>query len=280
MTIRIVTDSACDLPPELVAEYDIAVVPVHVNIGDRSYTDGVDITRAEFYTNLPSYNPPPLTAAAAPGVFTELYEQLTADGADEILSIHVASSLSAFVNSAQVGADSAESARVSVFDSRSVSIGQGFQVLHAVELARRGLSMAEIVARLTERRARTFVYAAFDTLEYLRRGGRVNFAQAGLGALLRIKPILKIYDGEVISADRVRTWKRVPGQLMKILDQLGPLEQLAVVHTNAEEKARELIDQLDVYFPAGSRRICAWVGPGIGAHAGPGALGFACVTHT
>jgi DegV family protein with EDD domain len=278
MTIQIVTDSTCDLPPHIVEQYAITVVPLHVNIGDRTFLDGVEISRETFYTNLHDYTPPPQTSAAAPGVFTETYEQVLAAGASAILSIHVADGLSATVNAAQVGADALPDADIVIFDSESVSMGLGLLVLSAAEMVANGLPMSQIVAELTERRARTYVFAAFDTLEYLRRGGRVNFAQAGLGALLRLKPILKVYGGAVISADRVRTWKRVPGQLMTILDKLGPIEKLAVVHTHAQERADELIELLDAYFPADSDRICAYVGPAIGTHAGPGAVGFACIT--
>jgi DegV family protein with EDD domain len=278
MTIRIVTDSTADLPIEIAAAHNIEVAPAYINIGDKGYIDGVDLTRREFYENLATYDPPPTTAAASSGTFAEIYGQLSAEGATEIISLHLATELSGFMNSARLGAESAESVPVHVIDTRTISMGVGLQAIAAAEAAAAGATCAEIIAMLTDMQSRTWVYAAIDTLEFLRRSGRISLTEAGIGTLLRIKPIVKVTDGTVTTAERVRTRKRVPGHLKQLLTDMGAVEHVAILHTNALDRVQELKTDLQPLFPAGYDAIIAEVGPGIGAHVGPNGLGFACIT--
>jgi DegV family protein with EDD domain len=276
MPIKIVTDSACDLPEDIVAQYGITVVPLYINLANRGYLDEIEITREEFYRQLPDYDPPPTTAAPSPEMFCQVYEKLAAQGATEILSIHMSISLSATVNTAMLCAAEKRSVPVTVFDSRQLSLGTGFLVATAAQAAAEGRSMQDIVALLEEQTLRTHVFAALDTLEYLKRSGRMNAAVAGIGGLLRIKPLLKMHNGNP-TVERVRTNNGATRRLVDLLSALAPLEQVAVVHTHAPDKADYVRRQAEHLLPAGN----VWsvdITPVIGANIGPGAVGFACVT--
>jgi DegV family protein with EDD domain len=276
MSTRIVTDSTCDLPEELVAEHDITVVPLYINAGSQSYLDGVDISRQELYERLPEYDPPPTTAAPGPETFRQAYERLAAEGATEILSIHISISLSNILEVAQLAAKETSAIPVTVLDSRQLSMGLGFLVLAAARAAAAGRAMGEIVAQLKEQISRTHVFAALDTLEFLRRSGRMNWAMAGLGSLLQIKPLLKMYDGDPTS-ERIRTSGRAARRLIELVSEVSPMEKLALVHTNAAERAKALWDKARHLFPQIDDPLSVEVTPVIGAHIGPGAVGFACV---
>lgn len=276
MTIKIVTDSTCDLPHSVIDELGITVVPLFINFGDRGYRDGVDISRAEFYARLPQSNPLPTTAAPGHEVFKQTYDRLAADGATEILSIHISESLSATYSVAQVAAQETSSVRVTAFDSRQLSLGTGFIVEEAARAARDGCSMAEIIERVNGLIPRIHVFAALDTLEFLKRSGRVSSIVAGLGGLLQMKPILKMYDGKADS-DRVRTRSRAIGQLVNLLSQCSPLERVAMVHTHAFTPAEEIRQLIEPMLP--TKDIWSLdITPVIGTHIGPGAVGFACVS--
>jgi DegV family protein with EDD domain len=277
MPVRIVTDSTCDLPEETIAQHDIRVVPLYVNVGDQSYLDGVQLSREAFYTQLPDYAVPPTTSVPGPDVLRGLYEELADEGATEIVSIHIAESLSAFVNTARMAAQATQAVPVTVFDGGQITTGTGLIALAAAKAAAEGQSAAEIVDQLKDLRRRTHAFAALDTLEFLRRSGRLSRLQFGLGALLSVKPLLKMHDGQV-DMERVRTNNRSIERLIGLVEALGPLEDLAVVHTNAAEKAKALRQQARHLFPTGADPLFAWVTPVIGAHVGPGAVGLVAVT--
>ncbi|MEM7113476.1 MAG: DegV family protein [Chloroflexota bacterium] len=277
MSIKIVTDSACDVPTELAAALDITIIPVYVNIGQESYRDGIDISRQEFYENLYSYPTPPTTAAPATGSFTEAYERLAANGATEILSLHIASNLSNTFNAARLGAEAAENANVTLFDTQQVSMGGGMLVLLAAEAAAKGKSMAEILQMLEDRVPKTRIFGMLDTLESLRHSGRVSWATFGFGTLLQIKPLMVVANGEVDAVARVRTKKRALKQLLQMVEDFSPFERLAIVHVNAAELVADLQDQTQHLFPAGYEPIITELTPAIGAHFGLGAIGFACI---
>ena len=183
MTIRIVTDSTCDLPEEIAAQLGITIVPLYINFGGESYLDGVDLSREAFYARLPDCDPPPTTAMPGPQMFLKAYEKLSDEGATEILSVHISKSLSAVVDTAHLAAREA-STPVTVFDSGLLSLGLGFLVQAAAEAAAQGRPMDEIIALIKEQRRRTHVFAALDTLEFLRRSGRMNRVMATLGKLV------------------------------------------------------------------------------------------------
>lgn len=278
MSIRIVSDSTCDIPEETAAEYGITVIPAYVNIGDASYLDGVELSRSDFYAILPDLHSPPTTAAPSPGSFTESYNRLADEGATEILSIHVAASLSAMLNAARVGADATDAVKVTLFDSQQVTMGLGLLAISAAQDAADGCTMEEIVARLEKRVKRTYVLGMLDTLEYLRRSGRVNWAQFGIGTVLRIKPLVKVHLGEVDMADKVRSSKRAMQRFLALAGELGPLETASLLYIGADdEKLQSFREQTKLLVPAGRPPLEVELTPALGAHIGPGGLGIACI---
>jgi DegV family protein with EDD domain len=276
MSIRIVTDSTCDLPEAAVAEYGITVVPLYINIGDQGYLDGVELSRQEFYERLPDYDPPPTTATPGPEQFRQVYETLAAEGATEILSIHISESLSATVGMARLGAQATKAVPVTVFDSGSLSLGTGFLVLAAAKATAEGRSIDEIIPLLEEQGSRTHVFAALDTLEFLRRSGRMNRAMAAVGSWLQMKPLLRMHDGNSM-AEKVRTSEAAVKRLVSLLSDLVPLEQVALVHTHALDRAADLLDRVRHLLPEGEV-LSVDITPVFGVHLGPGAIGFSCVT--
>jgi DegV family protein with EDD domain len=276
MPIRIVTDSTCDLPRSLLDEYGIISVPLYINVGENSYLDGKDLSREEFYRRLPDYESHPTTAVPSPAMFGQVYDDLKMEGAIEVLSIHISASLSAVADVARVAAREEESISVTVFDSRQLSMGMGFLVLAAARAATEGRTVEEIVSLLEEQISRTHVFAALDTLEFLRRSGRMNAVMAGLGSVLQIKPLLTMYDGRP-GAERVRTRRRATRRLIALLEQCRPVEQVALVHTHAPERAEHILQQARHLLPE-VEVLSVDITPVIGAHIGPNAVGFACVT--
>ena len=277
MSIRIVTDSTCDLPDHIVKDHGITVVPLYINVGQDSYLDGVELSHQEFYHNLPSYGVFPTTSVPGPGVFVRTYEKLAAEGATEILSIHIAQTLSNVVNSARLGAEELPSLPVTLFDSGQLTLGVGLQAIAASKAAAAGKPMREIVSLLESMSVRSHTMAALDTLEFLRRSGRLSRFQSSLGSLLSLKPILRMHAGDM-DMERVRTRRRAVERVMEMVEELGPLEDLAVVHTGAPERAKELYERARHLFPKQGRPLFGEVTPVIGAHIGPGAVGFVAMT--
>jgi DegV family protein with EDD domain len=275
MAVRIVTDSTCDLPAETVEQYGINVVPLYINVGKQGYLDGIDISREQFYKNLPLFPEHPTTAVPSPQKFRAIYDSLADEGADEVLSIHISSSLSAVVNVASVAAKETASVPVTVFDSQQLSLGTGFMVETAARLAAAGAAANEIVAQLSEQIKRSYVFAALDTLEFLRRSGRMNGFMANLGAILQIKPILTMYAGSP-STEKVRTRDKAMRRLFEMLKEIGAVERIAIVHANALERVAELRSLAASLLP-GMEIMAVDITPVIGAHIGPGAFGFAVV---
>ncbi len=276
MAIRIVTDSTCDLPQATIDRYGITVLPVHINFGRQSILDGVEITRAEFYERLLTDNLAPTTAAPGVDVFKRAYEKLERAGATEILSIHIAASLSAITDVARMAAKEYHGAAVIVVDSQQLSMGVGFVVEAAAQAAAEGLPLRDVLARIEERIERTQVFAALDTLEYLKRSGRMNGVIAGIGSLLQLKPILRMVRGKA-SAERVRTGARAMARLVEILQQASPVEQAVLLHAHAPERAELLHAQARAWLPAGPLASVE-ITPVIGAHIGPRAVGLAVVS--
>ena len=274
--IRIVADSTCDLPDELVNEFNINIVPLYINFGDQGYLDGIEISRQEFYQRMPDASPMPTTATPGVDMFRQAYDRMAEEGATQVLSIHVSVNLSATVNVARTAAEATTSVPVTVYDSRQLSLGMGYLVLAAAQAARDNKSMDEIISTLDELNTRTYVFAALETLEYLQRSGRMSSVVASLGNILRIKPILKMHEGDP-TGERVRTYDRALKRLIKLVQDLGSLERLDLVHTNAPDKAEQLHQQSLHLFPEGSEVLSVDVTPALGANIGPGVVGFACI---
>lgn len=275
MSLRIVTDSTCDLPASVIEQYKIKVAPLYINIGKESYRDGVDISRTEFYTNLADYHRHPTTGTPGIDLFKNLYGEAAAEGAEQVLSIHISESLSATMNVAKTAALDFSEIPVTVLDSRQLSLGGGFVVERAAQMAAAGNSLDDILAALDDQIKRTHVFAALDTLEFLKRSGRMNRFVTGIGSLLQLKPILTMYDGKPGSEQR-RTRTRALAQVRQMMQQLQPFERTALVHTNAAEEAEELRQSVTELLPAGEM-YSEDITPVIGAHIGPGAVGFAVV---
>jgi len=276
MPVRIVTDSTCDLPDETIARYGICVVPLYINVGQQGYLDGIEMTRKEFYEKLPTFPVHPTTAVPSPQNFRVMYDALADEGATEILSIHISVALSAVADIARVAAQETTSTPVTVFDSQQLSLGTGFLVERAAKLARAGRSVGEILAVLNEQIKRSHVFAALDTLEFLRRSGRMNGLIASFGTLLQLKPILTMYDGKP-GIERVRTRKRATQRLLEMLRDVGALERVAIVHTHAPDRVAELRTRAAHLLPSDDI-MTTDITPVIGAHIGPGAVGFAVLS--
>ncbi|PIE80443.1 MAG: hypothetical protein CSA11_08215 [Chloroflexi bacterium] len=277
MTLKIVTDSACDVPHDMAEALDITIIPVYINIGEKGYLEGVDITRESFYENLFSYPVYPTTAAPAIGTFTQVYEQLAQEGATEILSIHLADSISSTCNSARLGAEAAEGIAVTVYDSHQITLGAGLLVIIAAQAMKAGKSLDEIVALLDERIARTRVFGMIDNLDSLRKSGRVSWAEFGLGSLLRIKPVMMIQADNISVIAKIRTRKKALKQTIQMVSEFSPFEHLAIIHVNAPQMAETLRRQALDLFETDHPPFIMEVTPAIGVHLGIGAVGFACV---
>ncbi len=277
MSVRIVTDSTCDLPQAIVDAHGITVVPLYINFGDQGFLDGVEISRQEFYQRLPKSDPLPTTATPGVDAFRQTYNRLAEGGASEILSIHISISLSATVDVARTAAKQTQKVPVTVFDSQQLSLGTGFLVLSAAKAAADGLPLDEIVAMLEEQTSRIYVIAVLDTLEFLKRSGRMNAVVAKLGSMMQIKPLLIMHAGEP-AGERVRTRERAIKRVIQFVDELGDLEQIALVHTNAPDEAQALYRRAKHLFPKDEKPLSVDVTPVLGTNIGPGVVGFAFIT--
>ncbi|MBN1485132.1 MAG: DegV family protein [Chloroflexia bacterium] len=275
--IRIVTDSTCDLPEALIEQYGITVVPLYIHIGEESYLDGVDLSRREFYERLPQETDYPKTAIPSVELYKQAYRRLFDAGADEILSIHISESLSGLIHVAQQASSQMGDRPVTVLDARQLSMGVGFAVLRAAEEAQAGRSLAELLALLEDQILRTYVMAVTDTFEYLHRSGRLGLLPYHLASLLKIRPMLKMYNGKS-SVGAVRTLRRAIEQMRHLLQEQLPLERLAIVHALVPEQARQLQQALRPLLPPELEILWAEVNPTIGVHVGPGCFGLACVS--
>lgn len=269
--VRIVTDSSCDLPPELCDELGVSVVPLSIRFGEQEFIDRVELTSDQFWTKLASSAALPETAAPSVGAFEECFRGLADDGATGIVCINLSSRMSATMQSAQVAAKALDGlCPIEVIDSQSASMGTGSLVLHAARRAREGADLDTIVRDVDEHRDRARLFFTVDTLEYLRKGGRIGGAQALLGSMLSIKPVITVKDGVVEGAGKVRTRSKA---LRFLIDKIkeSPVEQLSVVHSNAAD-LDEFLAMLDSIVPTKDIVVGA-VGPVVGVHTGPGMIG-------
>lgn len=274
MSVRIVTDSCSDLTPALAQELNISVVPLSVIFGEEAYKEGKEITHDLFYERLPKSNPLPTTSAPSVGDFLETYREVLKE-TDEIISIHISSKLSATYNNAcQAAAVLAdEGAKIEVIDSDSVSIAMAFLATRASRLASAGGTIEDIRAELQGMVPRLHVYIVLDTLEYVRRGGRIGRARAFLGTILRVKPILSIHDGEVHPEERVRTRAHALDRVFQLATSFPSVEAIGVAYSTNAEEAENMKHRLEGALE-GVKAQVARLGPVIGVHGGPGVLGI------
>jgi len=272
--VAIVTDSASDFDPARAASLGIAIVPLLVTFGSETYSAGVDLTTDQFWARMTQADAPfPKTAACSPGTFQSVYRKAFDDGAESIVSIHVADSLSGTLKAAQVGRAAFRDRDIHIVDSMSASMGEGVLAEIGVEMANAGASAADIASELIRRRDDIAIYLALDTLEYLKRGGRISGARAALGTLLSVKPIIEVKQGVVDQAERVRTRGKARERLIELLTA-RPIERLSILHTT-NAGVEEFAEQLIAGAPGldRSKVTIDLVGPSVGPHLGPGCVG-------
>jgi DegV family protein with EDD domain len=276
MKLGIVTDSTCDIPNYLVEQYELEVVPSILILDGKEYEDGRGISREDFYRRLPTLRTQPTTAAPSIGDFSSRYDKLLARGCDHILSIHAAGALTSILDNARQASNDFPD-RITCVDSTSLSLGLGFQVLAAAEAAEMGLQAA--LGAVESTRKRLHVSAALDTMENIRRSGRVPAMVAMLGSILRIKPLIELTNGEVKAIGAVRTTKQANDRMLNFLLQGRSLERLAILHTGAEPRAREFLNAVMQTASQSVPRdiLMVNVTTAIGTHVGPNGLGFAAV---
>jgi DegV family protein with EDD domain len=272
VSVRVVTDTAADLPPALAASRQIETVPLTVRFGAESYVSGVELDADAFWEKLRTSNEAPATAAPSAGDFQRKYEELIGQGATGIVSLHLSSKLSATYQSASVAANEISGTPIEVFDTLSVSAGTGLLALRAADMADAGASGKDIVAELGALRDRVRLFGVIDTLEYLRLGGRIGGAQALLGTMLKMKPVIALHDGVVEPAGRVRTRAKALDHLAGIVrEHKDEIDRLIVLNGAAPD--------LDAFLPLldGVVEVSpsdVWtLGPIVGAHGGPGVIG-------
>lgn len=278
MPIKIVTDSTCDLPAEIARNWNISVVPVYINMEGKSYRDGVDLSRAEFYERLPAANPLPTTSAPGIDSFVNMFRELHAGGAEHIISIHISKSLSNIANVANLAAEAVaeEGIPVTVFDSGQLTLGLGLLVLEAAQIAAQGATKDDVLSRLEEMAKRTYSFALLDTLDYLRKGGRISFLQHNVANLLAIKPLLIMHDGD-LKMERIRTFKRAVESMLDHIRTLGAMEKIALIHAHAIDRLDDLRNIAGDLFQELELPFSGEVTSAIGAHVGPGSIGVVCV---
>ena len=274
MAIRVVTDSTSDLPAQIVERWHITVVPIYVMAGDVTYKDGVDISHDQFYRLLTSGSRLPTTAQPPTADFQQVYEELLGQG-HQIISIHVSGKLSGTLNSAeQAKASLAEATPIEIIDSQLASIPLGLVVVAAAQEAEQAESYQQLAEKVRRDLPLTHSFFLLDTLEYLQKGGRIGRAQAFLGSMLGVKPILKIQDGVAHPVERPRTWDRGQRRMLALVRELAPVRQLAVIHSTDPERAAALREQLSGLLPE-EKVISARFGSTLGTYLGPNALGVA-----
>ncbi len=274
MAVRIVTDSTSDLSPELASELGISVVPLSVIFGDDVYRDKVDITHDLFYQKLVTSKVLPTTSAPSVGDFLAVYEPLLKE-TDEIVAIHLSSKLSATYNNACQAAQhlADRGARIEVIDSLSVSFGMMFMSIAAARAASAGATVEEIRSLVESMIPRAHIFVVLDTLEYVRRGGRIGRARAFLGAVMRVKPILSFRNGEVHPEERVRTKSLALERMFQIATSYPRATDVGIGYSTNAQEAEELRRRLEAALP-GVKIHVARLGPVLGVHGGPGTLGI------
>ncbi|AKL74600.1 EDD domain protein, DegV family [Actinobacteria bacterium IMCC26256] len=275
MTVRIVTDSACDLPEEVERSLNIEIVPLTVRFGDQEYVDRGELGVAEFWERIGKSKQIPTTAAPAPGAFEEAYRKVIAEGATGIVVICLTSKLSATMSSAELAARSITDVPIEVVDSKSASVGEGLAAIAAARHAASGADTATVAEAARSLADRTRILGALDTLEYLRKGGRVGAAKALFGELLSVKPCISIRDGEVAEAGKVRTHSKAVAWLLEEFSKIKNPEYVMVFHSMAPD-AEEFLAQVRAIAPDMEIET-GIMGPIVGTHIGPRALGMGWV---
>jgi DegV family protein with EDD domain len=270
-----VTDSASDLDPAVAARDGIRIVPLSVSFGDESFRAGADLSTEEFWQRMTAPNAPfPKTAASIPGEFKAVYDAAFADGADAIVSIHVSGLLSGSIKSAEIAKGMLPEREIHLVDSQGASMAEGILAYMGLDLARMGVSAGEIARTLNDRASDLRMYVSLETLEYLKKGGRISGAQAAIGGLLSVKPIIAVEAGKVETADKPRTRSKSRERCIELICA-RPIERIAILHTMAPDvdDFRDEVVRRSGVDPASV--MVSIVGPSVGPHLGPGCVGAA-----
>jgi DegV family protein with EDD domain len=271
--VRIVTDSACDLPQSVADELGIEIVPLTIRIDGKEYVDRRDLSVADFWAKCSASPTLPETAAPSPGQFEQTYRQLQADGAGSIVTISLSGALSATMQSAELAARSvSDQIRVTVLDSRSATLGLGAIVASCAQLAATGATHDDITSHALDLAGRTRVWGALDTLDNLKKGGRIGGAKALLASALAIKPIIEVRDGKVEQGGKQRTRSKALAFLVEKVAAVNGLDSLYVLHADCRD-VDQFVEMLRPHVDG--RIIVGDIGPVVGSHAGPGTIGVA-----
>ncbi len=277
MAIRVVVDSTADIPPARARELGIQVVPLTVQFGDQTFRDGVDLDGAAFYRKLTSTPVMPTTSTPPPAHFEEAYRSIVRDGSTGILAMHISSSLSGTYSASMTAAETVTAdtgVPIAVIDSRQVSAGFGLPAEIVAAEAREGRSLEELRVHAEDLCSRMRLVAVLDTLEFLQRGGRIGRAQALLGTLLNVKPLLEVRDGQVLPLEKVRTRGKALERIAQIISKLGELEAVSVAASD-EAICSQLTATAHTFWNGPVEQFS--LGPVVGTHAGPGAGGLAVI---
>jgi DegV family protein with EDD domain len=272
--IRVVTDTASDVPDELLAELGIGLVPLRIRFGSEEFIDRVELSTKEFWARCSTFDGLPETSAPSPGQFQEAFEKMAGDGAEGVVCVNLSSKMSATIQAARQAANALEgSLPVRVVDSRSVTLAQGLITIDAAERAAKGGNLDEVEGTALAAARQTKLYGALDTLENLKKGGRIGGAKALLGSMLSIKPVVEVRDGMVEKESQQRTRSKSLRYLADKVRSAGPISRLAVFAADAPD-LDDFLAMLEGVHPS-EKRLVVDVGPVLGTHAGPGAIGVA-----
>jgi len=273
--VRIVTDSTSDIPRELAREHGIHIIPAIVNFGLESFREGVDISTGEFFARLVASPTLPTTSQPSVGEFMQAYAEAGRSG-EPVLGIHLGSTFSGLFSTAQLASESMPEHNVTVYDSGLLSMGLGLMVIEAAKAARQGAHLEQLIHLLDNLKPRTRVIAVLDTLEYLRRGGRLTRISATLGRILSIRPVIQVFENRLEQLARTRHRENSLRRLLEIAQTHAPFDHLVVLHAAAAEAADWIAARL-AHLNFGAKPAIIEAGSVIGTHAGPGAVGFACI---
>ena len=273
MAIRIVTDSTADLPAEVAEQLGITVVPLNVHFGEETFLDGIAILHDEFFQRLAAARQLPTTSQPSPGRFLETYRPL-AEAGDQIVSIHISELLSGTLNSARQAREQMEGGSIEIIDSRQAAVGTGLVTMAAAKAAQQGASYEDILDEANRAVEQVQLFGLLDTLEYLRKGGRIGKVRGFVGTLLKVRPIITVREGIVQSLTSVRSRSHGIQYMVTLAEERAPLKQAAVMHSSTAEEAEELAERLRP-FVADGQVMESRIGPVVGTYTGPGVIGIA-----
>ncbi len=272
MAIRIVTDSTADLPAETAEQLGITVIPLNVHFGEETLLDGIDILPDEFFQRLAAARQLPTTSQPSPGKFMEVYGSL-AEAGDQIVSIHISDKLSGTLNSARQAKEQMEGSSIEIIDSEQAALGTGLVAMAAAKAAQQGASLEAVLEEANSAVEQVQLFGLLDTLEYLRKGGRIGMVRGFIGTMLKVRPIITVLDGIVQSATSVRSRAYGIQYMVTLAEERAPLKQAAVMHSSTDEEAEALAERIRPLVADG-QVLQGRIGPVVGTHAGPGVIGI------